>query len=107
MSAERLEQIQARADKATPGPWELEPFAGVACLATAPNGNLVVDYSTWTDDHYADMADVEALASFVAHAREDVPYLLAKLAAIRELADAHGKVGFRVTANDIRATLDA
>lgn len=40
-------------------------------------------------------------------AHEDVPYLLAKLAAIRELADAHGKVGFRVTANDIRATLDA
>ncbi len=38
---------------------------------------------------------------------EDRDYLLAKLAAIRDLADAHGKVGFRVAANDIRATLDA
>lgn len=38
---------------------------------------------------------------------EDRDYLLAKLDAIRDLANAHGRQGFNVTPNDIRTTLDA
>ena len=69
---DRIEEIRARVEAATPGPWERkgdiiwheyepnEPFSGPP---------LVV-----RDDHIAG-----GNADFIAHVREDIPYLLARI----------------------------
>lgn len=108
----RLERIQARANEATVGPWHWDESYGDGAdtglaLTNNEQAEIVGAYNhhccSFRDDPQVEDHDAE----FIANARDDVPYLLAKLAAIRALADAHGKIGFRVTANDIRATLDA
>lgn len=83
MTSEELEQIQARCDAATPGPWtdmrDDHHFGQV----------LAIDYPTRID-HICDTPpcdDREADMRFIAHAREDVPKLLAALREARTEAD--------------------
>ena len=86
-----LDQIQARADKATAGPWEVDrnhPFSS----------DIVGIYSSGAKK-YVVMVDeddptTDAEANFIAHAREDIPALLAMvreqravIERVRELAD--------------------
>lgn len=120
----RLEQIQAREQEATSGPWHagrgatadgaefIETYGQKAeFLALSLNSGRsqlwLVDNGSVIPAVSGDGPKAEANAAFIANARDDIPYLLAKLAAIRALADAHGRQGFLVTPNDIRATLDA
>jgi hypothetical protein len=69
----RLDEIEARAAAATPGPWvgdEFEMTAPKAPTFQAGNVKLV-----WADDYHMNEWDAE----FIKHAREDIPWLLAKL----------------------------
>jgi len=78
-----LDEIEARADAATEGPWE-----------ATPNDRIVSSTKTWPEGDPYDVAGgfgnrgalVEALhtpdATFIAHAREDVPRLVAALRAV-------------------------
>ena len=76
MTTPDLDAIRARAEAATEGPWEAEALEGN--IVTPTQGTIVEVYS-WTD------ADAE----FIAHAREDVPALLAEVEQLRaELAHA-------------------
>jgi hypothetical protein len=75
--AERITQIEARLEAATPGPWELDeiPETGECGVFGGPNfwyseGHAMVCANAYYDD-----------AGFIANAREDIPYLLAALRA--------------------------
>lgn len=80
MSDERLEQIQARAAAATPGPWEAwdtgDPPTEDEARAWIVTGSL----------HLATLyaGDPSANATFAAHAREDIPALLNEIDRLHE-----------------------
>lgn len=62
---DRLSEIRARCDAATPGPWQHESDYG-AYIRDANGANVCLLY------HSED-------AAFIAHAREDIPYLLTEV----------------------------
>ena len=75
----QLEEIKARVEKASLGPWGAvkgSEYDGVDTLS----GEL-----TW-DDHNGEVFKPED-ADFIAHARTDVPKLLAALEAVEALAE--------------------
>lgn len=76
---DRLAAIRVRAEAATDGPWlQLPPWKTVPTTRSAiisPNGDI------------ADRIETEEDAEFVAHAREDVPYLLDEVERLREYID--------------------
>lgn len=81
-----LDEIQARADAATEGPWEVDrnyPFSSdlVGIFATDAK-NYVLKATDDLDDYPVTSGD----ATFIAHAREDVPKLVA---AIRDVEAVH------------------
>jgi hypothetical protein len=73
---ERLEAIRQRVRITTPGPWT--PMAG-------NNDGIVRAHLPWGGQVVADCHGCESNAEFLAHCREDVPWLLA------QLADAHAQ----------------
>lgn len=100
LSPERETEIRERAEAATEGPWA----ADGAEIYRAPNG--IIRISQWVgetldiDDRGRSNRDAE----FVAHAREDVPALLAEIDRLRaeieqrklnvELANARHRIAF-------------
>jgi hypothetical protein len=80
-----VDEIQARVEAATSGPW----YQG------QNSRTYETSKEVWTRTHMDDPVSVDVFpvatraedAEFVAHAREDVPALLAALAAERERAD--------------------
>lgn len=78
MSELDLAAIRERAESATPGPWVAIPNVRPAVVSDDGDGY-------WTD--VADAFEEEADAEFVAHAREDVPALLAEVDRLRDAAE--------------------
>jgi hypothetical protein len=80
--AERMAEIRAREQHATPAPWETRHHPNVALMdhsvvAPCPCCGLIGDNMYLWD------------ATFIAHARDDVPWLLGRVAALEaELAEA-------------------
>ena len=78
----RLNEIEARANAATEGPWE----AGERCVFTLDGAPVISDDVV----HYAHGMAGEGVcheedAEFIAHARADVPDMAAALRAVLEL----------------------
>ncbi len=85
MDAKYLTEIKLREQAATPGPWYADGWA------------------LWDDDHgeFVELHDTDPDAQFIAHAREDIPALIAeveksgreiatlKKALITEIRDSH------------------
>lgn len=87
-----LDAISARADAATPGPWETNSTTGVDDAGHyTVFGIKGVDEATSTFDGASAFAHTEGMneadAHFIAHARGDIPALLDSLAAERDRAD--------------------
>ena len=80
----RLTEIQARVEAATEGPWDDQPnWTDTARVVLNGDGEAL-----W--DAVGLMADADA--DFIAHAREDIPALLAEIDRLRgQLADAWGE----------------
>lgn len=83
---QRLAEIRSRAEAATPGPWRAglesplaSPDAAYRIFAAARGAVLSVARL-----YHAALPN-EANAAFVAHAREDVPYLLALVADLQRV----------------------
>jgi hypothetical protein len=98
LTTQQLDEIQARHKAATPGPWGIYEFGGgtaidiaadlhdtgtgyrarreICRLEDEPLDNDPA-HKEWTAEE--DWAQVQADAAFVAHAREDVPALLAEI----------------------------
>lgn len=84
-----LDEIQARADAATEGPWACEPMDGIIYPSTpwsvfSHEANDAGDYPSVTDDN-GELALLKADAVFIAHSREDVPKLVAALKSALEV----------------------
>lgn len=94
MTAERRAAIKARADAATPGPWVVSSeYASGVDLGYKPDhertwgygcGNdFVCDLNDGEYHEYHNKAEQMANASFIAHARENVPALMAEVERLR------------------------
>jgi hypothetical protein len=73
MTDEELAAVKARCDAATPGPWQSE-------YDNCGNGG----FSEWWNVG-SGLMNEEADAAFIAHAREDVPALLAEIGRLKSL----------------------
>jgi hypothetical protein len=129
MSTEQLDAIQARAEAASEGPWDFgtgysadgareltEKVEKSAFLTLSLNDGgrplSVIDNGTIIPAVTGDGPNAKANAEFIAHARTDIPALVAlvrvqaaKLDAILALANANGRAGWLVTPTEIRETL--
>ena len=94
----RLDKIEARTNAATEGPWEWdgesnEPWpAGDNSLRSVSGAKDDLVLYAWGYDAYGIEAARDADAEFIAHARTDVPALVAALRAVLKLhkEDGHG-----------------
>lgn len=89
MTQEELEAIEARANAATPGPWERWPDDvdggdGWALVSDADGEPVVGAHPCPLEQ----CADAEADYAFIAHARSDVPALIAEVRRLRSERDA-------------------
>ena len=88
LSSDELDAIRERAERATPGPWQASVVAQVH-----PSGRPAVAscHMQISEGGRSPLYDFKANAAFIAHAREDIPRLLADLdaarRALREIAD--------------------
>ena len=101
MTNEQLAAIKARCEKATPGPWEVrsiepEEFDAVSDdtfyimadkweVASITTYERVIEPDWQRDDDEAD-------ADFIAHAREDIPALLAEVERLRVALERVSKI---------------
>ena len=77
MSAGRIEEIRARLDAATPGPWRVaEDDAEVMCI-DQPNGNGRNFFHGESPQEADD-------AEFIAHAPADIAFLLGRVEALTD-----------------------
>ncbi len=108
-TTDQLAAIEARAEAATKGPWHVD--------GAPDEAKYIVQYTSGGGVHVGtyvtDLVETDEDAEFIAHARTDIPALLAMvreqraaLDAVLNLANAHGRQGFRVTPADIRAALE-
>ena len=90
-----LDAIRARAEAATPGPWEPDTSVRGDCVVWGPDGQFLLTQQAephWLPDANGaprqvafdvDRRDCE----FIAHAREDIPALLAEIERLRAKAE--------------------
>lgn len=77
---QRVAEIRARLEAATPGPWQTWPDGTEESVESVSVGRFVCHLNS-------NMRQFREDAAFIAHAREDVPYLLARLAAAEATMD--------------------
>jgi len=93
MTQDELDAIRARAEAATPGPWKgLEYFWGI----NGSDKNLVVR-DMGAGRH---AKENQANQDFIAHAREDIPALLAEIDLLTRANDALGESRNILMANE-------
>src|SRR5678816_4014350 len=77
-SASSQEQIAARVEKATPGPWKVFEDEDLGPFYVWTSDEEVYIANCFTHD---EQEQAKADAEFIAHARTDIPYLLNELRA--------------------------
>ena len=102
ISAEQLQEIKARCDAATPGPWQQSWVEGAdgAIAVVDVDGDVICDMGNTLLDEYKS-------ANFIAHARADIPALIAEVERLQELAEAlkdlsQCETNYRLTGEEIR-----
>ena len=99
MTPERLAEIAARAEAATPGPWVEYPQYGPNFYAYV-DGSYLRGVGTM---NFGDGEDADADREFVLHARTDVPALLATIERLRaRLDDVHRVPQDNLTPAEVR-----
>ena len=79
----RLNEIEARANAATPGPWEAGCNDRHVLYVTTENEEFCAEYGPELYDSQGFFSDDDT--EFIAHARTDVPEMAAALRAVLEL----------------------
>ncbi|HEX6682270.1 MAG TPA: hypothetical protein VF062_05720 [Candidatus Limnocylindrales bacterium] len=100
MDADELAEIEERAEAATPGPWyahfiDDDHFANLVAVSTKPESVRIGHSDTVAATliqfpaRYVDIADErwDENAYFIAHARQDIPRLLAEVRRLRKLLE--------------------
>jgi len=119
-TADQLAAIEARTDSATPGPWEADTGTRGDCVVWGPNGRFLMNAQA--EPHWIEYPgekrsvsfDVDRRdAEFIAHARTDVPALLAmvreqraKLDRVLKLAHWAGKQGWTIPVKALRNAVE-
>lgn len=85
MTNKQLADIEARANAATPGPWN-----------PSWDGSVLSEHDNIADVWSNNPADCK----FIAHAHEDIPLLLEEVKRLRKLIDEHHVAGY-VTAGTL------
>lgn len=80
VSVTRLEEIRARLNAATPGPWRTS-WRGIDPDVVSIEGGIC--HAEDCDCDGPDLVLAEADAAFIAHAPEDIAFLLARVAALK------------------------
>lgn len=73
-----LEKIKKREKKATPGPWKVLTATYIKPLEIYINGGCVTIATAWKEDDFGNELPMNGNAQFIAHAREDIPALIAE-----------------------------
>ena len=97
MTAEQLQAIKERAEYATDGPWKVvkSEESGVQIGTTWEHGQLKVGVPVVTTAHGVGGTTIyinQNNAEFIAHAREDVPALIAEVEWLREAIDRKNEI---------------
>ena len=79
----RLDQIEARANAATPGPWEAGCNDRHVLYVTTENEEFCAEYGPELYDSQGFFSDADT--EFIAHARTDMPDMAAALRAVLEI----------------------
>ena len=106
MDKAKLDEIRARLEKVTPGPWTVKKNTGFCdciadeeCMYDKIRGEWCFECPDWVWEHAAqvpeiltiDLGDYDGMndndAEFIAHAREDIPLLVEALEAETARAD--------------------
>lgn len=79
--AERLRQIRARLEEISEGPWQHIKTDAVVFVAAKDGtpGKIIVASPGWSDDESITLDEEHSNCAFIANARDDVPWLLARL----------------------------
>jgi hypothetical protein len=85
MTDEELAGVEARANAATTGPWEWKVRDDSGPLAMHSGDVIVFDDGTAWGEYGSPMHNAAADATFIAHARTDVPALVAEVRRLRGL----------------------
>ena len=91
MTPEELKEIDKRATEATPAPWRVNQIAGY----TVDQIHACSEGEPFSNQNYVATAEgpnYSKDAVFIAHARTDVPALLAHIRELQEKADKWDKV---------------
>ncbi len=94
MTDEELDAIEARAAAATPGPWE--PTRDGSLVMDSETDLFHVFPHTRGPDDPLDFSVQKPNAAFIAHAREDVPNLVAEVRMMRAQREADMRAGFKI-----------
>ena len=103
MTDKRLEEIRKRVEAATPGPWEVEDYRCDGDWRSTGNvwarnkghyhpGTKVCEVNCHSMSSISDPRDIgefEGNSAFIAHARDDIPFLLAEVERLRALEAEH------------------
>lgn len=90
----RLAEIKARSERATPGPWKADTGVRGDCVVWGPNGRFLLNAQA--EPHWREYPgetrsvsfDVDARdVEFIAHNREDVPALVEALEGVLTAMD--------------------
>lgn len=96
LSDARLAEIEARANAATPGPWSPAPYSGADPhdrIVVGSNNDWLLNVGALVHEAISPKNPQEyADAEFIAHARTDVPALVAEVRRLREREAALEKV---------------
>ena len=81
MTDEELDEIEKRANAATPGPW----YSG----RDPSNDEIIYDFDPWTDANACQIGEIRHIEDidFISHAREDVPSLIAEVRQLKAYSE--------------------
>jgi hypothetical protein len=85
---QRIEQIKERAERATAGPWTQEECGGQSIVVNPVKIVLFAGRQSQDIAHDTSAQQIECNADFIAHAREDVPFLLQQIEELKEWGQA-------------------
>ena len=82
---DRLDAIRDRADKATPGPWDFQPWSTFALPSGDYAESILLANASLDGEVARGLLDEDG--EFIAHARTDVPALVDALIRVLEMCD--------------------
>ena len=84
LTSEELQAIRVRAEKASEGPWDVD--VPIDYCTDCKNKYEIVQSALFLSPIVAELNDVDD-AEFIAHAREDIPKLLAEIERLKSKYD--------------------